>query len=112
MPTTIVRARRRRVDVELPPVSTRRELRELGAFVRFCIGRIERELGTIERWLVSIAPAQAGGYTSTVTTSHGGVVVEARGAGRDSTLAAWTALGNVEQHLRELTALVGVSSTV
>ena len=106
MAIVIDREHRRRIDVRCVQLSTNQELRELGAFVRFCVGRIERELGIIQRWLVSIAPVPTGGYISTVTTSRGGRLVEASGTGPDVTQAAWTALGNLEQHLRELAAQV------
>lgn len=112
MQRTIARERGKRVDVRLPSVATRRELRELGAFVRFCIGRIERELGTFDRWIVSIGPTQTGGYTSTVTTIHDGITTCAEGAGQDGTLAAWNALGNIEQSLRELAARSRLAAAV
>ena len=112
MALTIAREPKRRVDVRLTSASDPSELRELGAFVRFCIGRIERELGIIERWLVSVTPASAGGYISTVTTTRGDRLVEASGAGRDTTLAAWIALGHIAHHLRELGTQVRVSTSV
>ena len=112
MRSTIARERGRRVDVRLPSVASRRELRELGAFVRFCIGRLERELGAFDRWVVAIASKQTGGYTSTVTTIHDGLTTCAEGAGHDGTLAAWNALGNIEQNLRELAARGRVAAAV
>ena len=108
MPTVIEREQKQRVDVRCVELSTNQELRELGAFVRFCVGRIERELGIIQRWLVSIAPMPTGGYVSTVTTSRGGRLVEASGTGPDVTQAAWIALGLLEHHLRELAAQLPV----
>jgi hypothetical protein len=103
---------KRRVDVRLTSAASEDELRELGAFVRFCVGRIERELGIIERWLVSIAPARDGCFVSTVTTTRGDRLVEASGTARDGTLAAWIALGNISHHLRELGTQVRVTTAL
>ena len=83
--------------MRLPSVATRRELRELGAFVRFCIGGSSASCGTFDRWIVSIGPSPTGGYTSTVTTIHDGVTTKSEGTGQDGTLAAWNALGNISR---------------
>jgi hypothetical protein len=84
-----------------------RQYRELGAFVRYCISRIEREMGVIEHWSVSIRPA-GGEFLSVVAIQDGCEAIESRGAGLDGPLAAWDALCQLEQRLREARARRGV----
>ena len=104
MSSMAARARSARIEVRLHPGASARECRELGAFVRFCVGRIERELAAVDHWTITIVPDRQAGYVSTaIATSRGGVV-EAHAVGRDGTLAAWNALGSLEQALREQAA--------
>lgn len=95
-----LRAKRARVEVQLHDGAGDRQYRELGAFVRYCISRIERELGEIPRWSVRIVPA-AGSFTSIIAIQDGADLLEARGVGLDGALAAWEALCKLEQLLRE-----------
>jgi hypothetical protein len=88
-----------RIVVELDDHASQRQYRELGAFVRFCVFRLEREFGQL-RWLVRIL-ATGGEFSCFVAVQITNHVVEARGRGFDGALAAWDALSNVEQGLRE-----------
>jgi len=97
------RARRARVELQLHSGAGVRQYRELGAFVRYCVSRIERELGEIEHWSVTITPA-AGAFTSAVAVKDGAETIEATGTGMDGPLAAWEALCRLEQRLREARA--------
>lgn len=97
------RARRTRVELLLHSGAGVRQYRELGAFVRYCVSRIERELGEIEHWSVTIAPA-GGGFTSVVAVQDGSDAIESTGTGLDGPLAAWEALCRLEQRLREARA--------
>jgi hypothetical protein len=71
--------------------------------VRYCVSRIERELGEIEHWSVTIAPA-GGEFTSVVAVKDGSDAIESTGTGMDGPLAAWEALCRLEQLLREARA--------
>lgn len=71
--------------------------------MRYCVARIERELGEIEHWSVTIAPA-GGEFTSVVAVHDGGDAIESTGTGMDGPLAAWEALCRIEQRLREARA--------
>jgi hypothetical protein len=71
--------------------------------VRYCVTRIERELGEIEHWSVTIAPA-SGEFTSVVAVQDGSNAIESTGTGMDGPLAAWEALCRLEQRLREVRA--------
>jgi hypothetical protein len=102
-----LRAKRARVEVRLYQGAGARQVRELGAFVRYCVSRIERELGEISRWSVRIVPA-GGGFASLIAIHDAGEVLEATGAGLDGPLAAWDALCKLEQSLREARARRGV----
>lgn len=97
------RAKRARVELQLHRGAGARQYRELGAFVRYCVSRIERELGEIEHWSVTIAPA-GGEFTSLVAVQDAGDAIESTGTGMDGPLAAWEALCRLEQRLREARA--------
>lgn len=97
------RAQRARVELQLHRGAGARQYRELGAFVRYCVSRIERELGEIEHWSVTIAPA-SGEFTSVVAVKDGSDAIESTGTGMDGPLAAWEALCRLEQLLREARA--------
>jgi hypothetical protein len=100
MEARYLHARRSRIQVKLPGWARPRQQRELTAFARFCIARLERELGELE-WVVTTVPEARGGFTSTVSAKQAGHEVESRGVGHDATLAIWDALCNIEQTLRE-----------
>jgi hypothetical protein len=76
-----------------------RQERELGAFARYCVQRIEKELGQLERWAVEIALGGRG-YSALVEMEHFGLVLETRGYGNDGALAIWDAMCRIEQELR------------
>ena len=105
------RAERARVELRLPHGAGIRQYREVGAFVRYCVSRIERELGQSEHWSVTIAPA-GGEFTSVVSVQDAPDTIEARGLGMDGPLAAWDALCKLEQRLREARAYRSASARV
>jgi phosphoglycolate phosphatase-like HAD superfamily hydrolase len=80
-----------------------RQYREIGAFVRYCVSRIERDVGEIDHWAVTVAPV-AGEFSCVVAVVDGGEAVEATGRGLDGPLAVWEALCRLEQRLREARA--------
>lgn len=93
---------RDRIVVELHPHATQRQHRELGAFVRYCVFRLEREFGQLH-WYVKFSPT-AGGFTCRVAVTLSNHLVESSGRGFDGVFAAWDALTNAEQGLREARA--------
>lgn len=88
-----------RLVVHLHERTSPRQRRELGAFVRYCVFRMERELGEL-RWLVAIAPAQ-GGFTCSVAVTFDNLLIESQGRGFDGVCAAWDALTRVARAVRE-----------
>ncbi|MBA3453502.1 MAG: hypothetical protein H0T42_10455 [Deltaproteobacteria bacterium] len=88
------------VVVDAPRNASPRQQEELGAFARHCIHRIEKELGTHDRWAIRISTT-ASGYTSYVEVHHLGVMLEMSGTGADGELATLDAMVRVEQLLRE-----------
>lgn len=96
--------KQKRVDVQLPLNTSVRQERELGAFARYCVQRIEKELGEREHWLVQIVLGGRG-YSAVVEVRHFGLVLETRGAGTDGPLAIWDAMCRIEQELRDRGAL-------
>lgn len=90
-----------RIEVQLPDRASARRHRELGAFVRYCVLRIERELGARERWSVTIARAAGAGFASSIAVRQAGVVLEETGTGHDDAAATWDAMCRIEQRLRE-----------
>jgi hypothetical protein len=97
------RTARERIQLQLDEYASARQHRELGAFVRYCVIRIERELGEPERWMVRIAPSGSG-FASTVAVQDSGLALESTGSGLDGALAVWDALCSLEQALREARA--------
>ncbi len=94
------RARRTRVELQLYRGAGVRQYRELGAFVRYCVSRIEREIGEVGHWSVTIAPS--GGAFASVVSIHGDAhALAAEGVGFDGALAVWEAMCKLEQSLRE-----------
>jgi len=92
---------RDRIDVRVPEYVGAKLHRELGAFARYCIVRVERELGEREAWSVTISPA-LDGYQSHIAVCDRDTTIEDRGSSYDGTLAVWDAMCRVEQRLREL----------
>lgn len=74
--------------------------RELAAFARYCVDRIERELGDVGHWFVHVTPC-AGGFMSTIEVADDGDGVAVVATGLDGGLAIWDAMCRIEQHLRE-----------
>jgi hypothetical protein len=89
-----------RIELQLDDHASQRQHRELGAFVRYCVIRIERELGEQERWMVRIVPAGSG-FHSTIDVEDGELTLQSSGNGMDGALAVWDALCSLEQALRE-----------
>lgn len=88
------------ITVSVPTgVGTRRS-RELRAFVRFCVARIERELGRQGQWTVGVAIG-AHGFTTAIEVLTRATEVRERGQAADAVLATWDAMARVEQRLRE-----------
>ncbi len=100
MAARCIQARRSRIQVQLTAWASARQQRELTAFARYCVARLERELGELE-WVVTTTPDARGGFTSTVTARQAERAADATGVGHDGTLAIWDALCNIEQILRE-----------
>lgn len=90
----------RRIDVRLQPVASAKLERELAAFARYCVQRIEKDLGERQQWLVEITLGGRG-YTALVEVQHLGLVLETRGYGNDGALAIWDAMCRIEQELRD-----------
>ena len=70
------------------------------AFARYCIRRVERELGEREAWLVEIAPS-SGTYATRIEVHDMCGALEANGSGIDGALATWEAICRIEESLRE-----------
>lgn len=69
-------------------------------FARYCAGRLERELGAVDGWEVSVARL-AGEHAATVHARVGGRTIASGEFGRDPTLAIWNAMCRIEQPLRD-----------
>jgi hypothetical protein len=89
-----------RIAVVLPESTSAKHQRELGAFARYCVLRVERELGEHDSWIVNIAPSM-GGYASHIAVQCHDETLEGLGKGQDGVLATWDAMCRVEQRLRE-----------
>ena len=87
------------IDVRLPVNTSSKQERELGAFARYCVQRIEKDLGERQQWVVEI-DLGGRGYSAVVEVQHRGTQLETRGYGQDGPLAIWDAMCRMEQELR------------
>ena len=90
----------KRIDVRVPAGVSLKHERELGAFARYCVQRIERDLGPRQQWSIEI-DLRSGSYAARVEVQHLGLALESRGEGQDGPLAIWDAMCRIEQQLRE-----------
>jgi hypothetical protein len=90
----------KRVDVRLPTTTSMKQERELAAFARYCVQRIEKDLGEQQLWSVEI-DLGGRGYSALVEVHHLGIAIETRGYGNDGPLAIWDAMCRMEQELRD-----------
>jgi hypothetical protein len=80
---------------------TGRQYRELSDFVQYCVARIEREVGLVERWQLTVT-ATRGGFTSTAHVADGEYAADGAALAFDRSLAVWDAMSRLEEGLREL----------
>lgn len=102
--------KQKRVDVRLPRNTSLKQERELGAFARYCVQRIEKDLGERQHWMVEIQIGSRG-YAALIEVQHQGLVLETRGFGHDGPLAIWDAMCRIEQEIRERRGAVFTSRT-
>jgi hypothetical protein len=95
----------------MPQTGSLRQERELGAFVRYCVNRVEQAMGEREGWVVKILHILGAGYTTTVEVDDFGSRVEATGTGPDGALSTWDAICRLEQMLRERRTFSMASTT-
>ena len=93
-------SKQKRVEVRMPTNTSARQERELGAFARYCVQRIEKDLGERQEWTVEI-DLGGRGYSALVEVHHLGLVLQTRGHGQDGPLAIWDAMCRIEQELRD-----------
>ena len=92
-----------RVELSLHDHATARQHRELGAFARYCIARIERDAEVANWWRVKVVPATAG-FHCDVIMEYWGVVMASAGDGLDGALSVWEALCKMEHLLHDKVA--------
>lgn len=93
-----------RIDIRVPVGVSLKHERELGAFARYCVQRIEKDLGERQQWNIEI-DLRAPNYVARIEVQHFGLVLETRGQGPDGPLAIWDAMCRIEQELRDRGAL-------
>lgn len=93
-------SKRARIGVRVPPGVSLRQERELGAFARYCVLRIEKDLGERELWNVEV-DIRSPGYAARVEVQHLGLELVTNGQGHDGPLAIWDAMCRIEQELRD-----------
>lgn len=94
-----------RVELQLYEGASLREYRELREFARFCIDRIERDVGRASRWTVKIGPNGVC-FSCELIVEHRGLVVRADGNGFDGAVAGRDAFCKIEKLLRDHGALL------
>jgi hypothetical protein len=101
----------KRIDVRVPADASPKQARELGAFARYCVQRIEKDLGERQEWTIAIEIGGRG-YAAQVEVRHAGFVLGIRGFGNDGPLAVWDAMCRIEEALRveRVAARAGVAN--
>lgn len=87
----------------MPERATARQRRELGAIARYCVARIERELGAPDTWYLRVGPVD-GQYACTVVVHDSGCAIETTSTEPDGALAIWDAICEIEQVLKDVRA--------
>lgn len=87
-----------RVKLHLYEQASLREYRELREFVRFCIERIEQDIGRATSWTVNITSTRVC-FACEVIVEHRGRVVRADGNGFDGAVAGRDAFCKIEKLL-------------
>ena len=83
--------------------ATSRIYRELVGFTQYCVARIEREVGELSSWNVTVTPKRHG-FTSVVIARDGDQVAHGAAVAFDRALAIWDAMSGLEQRVREVRA--------
>jgi hypothetical protein len=92
-----------RIELALPERASAKQRRELGAIARYCVNRVERELGAPTLWFVRVGPIH-GRYVCTVVVHDSGCAIETTRDEVDGALAIWDAVQEVERVLRDIRA--------
>jgi ribosome-associated translation inhibitor RaiA len=101
-PTTNVS--RPHIELRLHEAATVHQYRELGAFVRECIDRLERTFGQARWWTIKIDLHRVC-YSCELTAELDHSLVQASGTGFDGAIAGWEAFRKIEGSLRKAHAL-------
>lgn len=87
----------------MPERSTAKQRRELGAVARYCVDRVERELGAPDGWFVRVGPLD-NRYVCTIVVHDSGCAIEATRDEVDGALAIWDTVREIERVLRDVRA--------
>ena len=92
-----------RIELALFEPSTLQERRDLGAIVRSCVDRVDRELGEPDGWFVRVG-ILADRFVCTIVVHDRGCAIETTRDESDGALAIRDAVGEIEQVLRDVRA--------
>jgi hypothetical protein len=87
----------------MPERATPSQRRELGAVARYCVDRVERELGAPEGWFVRVGPIE-NRFVCTIVVHDSGCAIEATCDEVDGALAIWDTVREIERVLRDVRA--------
>jgi len=93
-----------RIEFALPERATASQRRELGAIARYCVNRVEREIGAPDAWFLRLGPVDDNEYACTIVVHDKGCAIETTSTECDGALAIWDAVREVEQVLRDVRA--------
>ncbi len=92
-----------RIELAMPEHSSAVERRELGAMARYCVNRVEENLGAPDSWFMRIGSVE-GLVACTVVVHDRGCAIETTAMEPDGALAIWDACREVEEVLRDVRA--------
>src|SRR5215210_6613713 len=87
----------------MPERASHQQRRELGAVARYCVDRVERELGAPDGWFVRVGPIEDR-YVCTIVVHDSGCAIEATCDETDGALAIWDTVRQIESVLRDVRA--------
>ena len=89
-----------RIEIEHVTTLSVRFRRELEAFVKHCVRRMERSLGALQSLRLRISTTKRHTFHCAIEADHRGVLVQRAGDAPDAVLATWNAICQLEEALR------------
>lgn len=91
------------LEFAFPTRASDSQRKEYSAIARYCVTRVEHELGALDAWFVRLGPVEDK-YACTIVVHDHGCAIETTSTEVDGALAIWDAVREIEQVLRDVRA--------